>query len=65
MCLVGSAAGPAAGSCVGILSNFFIGNNLLLKLLRNFSFALNDSLKLFKNEVKKVLSYLYQNSLIH
>ena len=63
MCLVGvaSAAGfgvgsdatfgfvaDFVGSLAGILSKFFIGNNLLLKLLRNFSLALNSNPKLFK-----------------
>ena len=42
-----SAAGSAAGSCVRIVSKFFIGNNLLLKLLRTFSLALNNNPKLF------------------
>ena len=33
----GSVAGPGVGSRVGILSKFFIENNLLLKLLKLFS----------------------------
>ena len=44
----GSAAGFTAGSHVGILSKFFIGNNLLLKLLRTFSLALNNILSYLK-----------------
>ena len=35
--IVGSVAGSGVGSRVGILSKFFIGNNLLLKLLITFS----------------------------
>ena len=55
----GSIAGPFAssfsvadfgvGSRVGILSEFFIGNNMLLKLLRTFPVALTNNTKLFKN----------------
>ena len=44
----GSVAGSGVGSCVVILSKFFIGNNLLLKLLRAFSLALNNSPQLCK-----------------
>ena len=40
LCLVGTVASSGLGSCVGILSKFSIGNNLLLKLLRTFSLAL-------------------------
>ena len=47
LCLVGSVAGSDVGSRVGILSKFFIGNNLLIKLLRAFSLALNNNPKLF------------------
>ena len=43
----GSAAFSGAGSRLEILSRFFIGNDLLLKLLKTFSFALNYNLKLF------------------
>ena len=43
----GSAVGSVVGWLVGILSNFFIGNNLPLKLLRTFSLALNNNPKLF------------------
>ena len=39
LCLVGSRASSGLGSRIEILSKFFIGNNLLLKLLRNVSFA--------------------------
>ena len=43
-----ATSGSVAGSRVGILSQFFIRNNLLLKLLRTFSLALNNNPKLFK-----------------
>ena len=45
---VGSVATSDVGSRVGILSKFFIGNNLLLKVLRTFSIALNNSSKFFQ-----------------
>ena len=35
-----SVATTCVGLCVGILSKYYIGNNLLLKLLRTFSLAL-------------------------
>ena len=44
----GSLAGSGLSSRVEILSKSFIGNNLLLKLLRTFSFAINDNPKLFE-----------------
>ena len=43
-----SVAGFDVGSSVGILFKFVIGNNLLLKLLKTFPFALNNNTKLFK-----------------
>ena len=43
----GSVASSGVGSPVGILSKIFIGNNLLLKLLRTFSLAVNYNPKLF------------------
>ena len=43
--LFGSVAGSGVGSRVGILSNFCIGNDLLLKLLRTFSLTLDDTPK--------------------
>ena len=43
----GSVACSGVDSRVGILSIFFIGNNLILKLLRTFSLALNNNPKLF------------------
>ena len=61
----GSVAGSVVGSRVGILSNFFTGNNLYLKLLRTFSLALNNNPKLFQKDVFQVLLYLFQNFLIH
>ena len=48
--IFGSVAGSGTGSRVGILSKFFIGNNLLLKLVRTFSLALNNNPKLFKKD---------------
>ena len=48
LCLVGYVASSGVGSRVGILSKFLIGNNLLLKLFRTFSLALNNNPKLFK-----------------
>ena len=47
MSLIGLVAKSAVGSRVGIFSNFFVGNNLLLELFRTFSFALNNNPKLF------------------
>ena len=46
----GSATGSGVGSRVGILSKFFIGNNLLLKLLRTFSLALNNNPKISRKD---------------
>ena len=46
----GSVAVPRVASRVGILSKFFIGNNLLLKLFKSFSLALNNHPKLFKKD---------------
>ena len=49
--LIGYVASSGVGSHVvsrvGIVSKFFIGNNLLLKLLKTFSLALNNNPKLF------------------
>ena len=56
LCLVGvgsvatSGVGVGAGLRVRILSKLFIGNNLLLKLLRIFFLALNNNPKLFKKD---------------
>ena len=61
----GSVAGPGVGSRLGISSIFFIGNNLLLKLLRTFSLVLNNNPKLFKKDFFSSVLYLYQNSLIY
>ena len=47
---VGSAAVSGVGLRVGYLSKFFMGNNLLLKLLRTFSLGLNDNPMLFKKD---------------
>ena len=40
-----------AGSRVGISSKFFIENNLLLKLLRNYFLGLNNNPKLYKKRL--------------
>ena len=68
MCLVESGASSGVGYSVGshleILSKFFIGHNLLLNLLRNFSLALKDNPKLFKKTFFQLFSHLYQNYLI-
>ena len=55
LCLVGSVASSGVCSRFGILSKLFIGNNLVLKLLRTFSLALNNNPKLFK----KTLFHLF------
>ena len=49
--LLGSVAGSGASSCVGILSKFFIANNLLLKPFRNFFLTLNNNPKLYKKRL--------------
>ena len=46
----GFVAGAGVGWRVGILSKYFIGNNVLLKLPRIFSLALINSPKLFKKD---------------
>ena len=62
----GSVPGTAAGSGVEILSKFFIGNNLILKLLRTFSLALNNNPKIFlKYSFLQVFLHLFQISFIH
>ena len=50
----GYAAFSGVGSRVGILSKFFIGNRLQLKLFRTFSLALNNKAKLFKKDFFQV-----------
>ena len=52
---VGSAACLGVCSLVGILYKFVIGNNLLLKLFKLFSLALN------KNLIFQVFLYVLQN----
>ena len=59
---IGSVATPGSASvsdfvrsCVDILSTFFTGNNLLLKLLRTFSLALNNNTMLFIYSVSKLV----------
>ena len=43
-----AVSGSVAGPGVGMLSKYFVGNNLCLKLLRTFSLALNNNPTLFK-----------------
>ena len=53
------------GLRVGILSNFFIRNNLLSKLLRTFPLTLNNNTKLFfKKRFFNFFYYLYLDYLI-
>ena len=51
LCLVGLVARSVTASCIGlrveILFKSFIGSNLVLKLLKTFSLALNNNSKLF------------------
>ena len=53
MCLVNSVASydvsSRVGWCIGILSKFSMGKNLLLKSLGTFFVILNSNPKLFKN----------------
>ena len=55
MCLVGSGAGFCAGAgsgaCLGAGIVFFIGNILILKLLRIFSLALRNNPMLFRKDL--------------
>ena len=46
-----SGVGSTAGWGAEILSKFFIGSNLLLKLLRTFSLAVNNNPELFKKRI--------------
>ena len=55
---VASAACFGVCSLVGILYKLVIGNNLLLKLFKLFSLALN------KNLILQVFLYVFQNSSI-
>ena len=43
-----ATSGSVAGPVVGMLSKYFVGNNLRLKLLRTFSLSVNNNPKLFK-----------------
>ena len=61
----GSVASSGVGSSVEISSIFFVGNNLMLKLLRTFSLALSNNTKSFKKDFFQMFLYLFQNSLIH
>ena len=45
-----SDAGSGAGLAVRVLSRFFVGNILLLKLLRIFSLVLKNSPMLFRKD---------------
>ena len=42
--------GVCSGACSGACSRSFIGNNLILKLLRTFSLTLNNNPRLFKKD---------------
>ena len=57
--VAGSAALSGAGSRAKVSFEFFIGNNLLLKLLRTFFLALNNNPKLFKRDFFQVFLYLH------
>ena len=46
----GFVASSGVGSHVEIWFKFFIGNNLLLKVLRTFSLAVNNNHKLLKKD---------------
>ena len=48
---VGSGASSGAIPCVGILFGFFVGNLLLLKLLRIFSLELRNNSAFFKKDL--------------
>ena len=61
LCFFGSGASSGVGSRVKILFRFFIGNNMLLKLLRTFSLALKSNTKLY---LEIFFSTLCQNSVI-
>ena len=55
-----SIAGSGVGSRVAILFKIYVGNNLLLKLLWDFSLALNNSSKCYvKNNLFQMLFYLF------
>ena len=58
-----SCVGSAGGSRLAFLSKFLIRNNLLLKLLRTFSLALNNNSKLFKKRNIFIPSSKFFNSL--
>ena len=63
----GSAAFSGVGSRLGILSNFFIQNNLLFFLKNFFSwelFLLHNPLSYLKRDFLKMLLFFFQNSLI-
>ena len=65
LCLVGvaatsgvvSVATSGVGLHVGILSKFFIGKNMLLKILREFPLALKSNPKLSKKDFFQLFLY--------
>ena len=57
--VAGSAALSGAGSRAKVSFEFFIGNNLLLKLLRTFFLALNNNTKLFKRDFFQLFLDVY------
>ena len=61
---VGSVATSGVGSSVRVLSKIFIRNNLLFKLVRNFSLALKIILSYLEKTIFQLPLYLYQNVLI-
>ena len=61
--LVSFFASSGVGSRVEILSKFFIGNSMFLKLLRTFSPAGNNNPKVIIKRLFQLFFYLYLNSL--
>ena len=58
----GSVAASGVGLRVGNLSNFCIGNNQLLKLLRTFSLTLSNNAKLFKRDFFQITCTFFRNT---
>ena len=61
--LVSFFASSGVGSRVEILSKFFIGKSMFLKLLRTFSPAGNNNPKVIIKRLFQLFFYLYLNSL--
>ena len=62
---VGLVVSNTVGLGVGILSRFYVGNILLLKLLRISSLALRNNLACFRKYFLPLVFYLYQYPVIH